>query len=118
VGKQIYFSSKGKDGITGKDIYVTSRTNGVFSTPVKVKGDVNTPYDEDYAYMHPNGHTLYFASKGHGSMGGYDIFRSEWDNATQQFGPAINMDFAINTPDDDVFFITDSLVAVSVLPTV
>ena len=59
--------------------------------------------------MHPNGSTLYFASKGHGSMGGYDIFRCEWDATISDFGPAINMDFAINTPDDDLFFITDSL---------
>jgi hypothetical protein len=59
--------------------------------------------------MHPNGSTLYFASKGHGSMGGYDIFRCEWDTSMNDFGPAINMDFAINTPDDDLFFITDSL---------
>ena len=42
-------------------------------------------------------------------MGGYDIFRCEWDETISDFGPAINMDFAINTPDDDLFFITDSL---------
>ena len=108
-GKKIFFSSKGKDGLTGKDIYVTSRTNGAFSPPTKLKSSVNTEFDEDFAFMHPNGSTLYFASKGHGSMGGYDIFRCEWDATINDFGPAINMDFAINTPDDDLFFITDSL---------
>ena len=108
-GKKIFFSSKGKDGITGKDIYMTSRLNGAFTPPVKLKSTVNTEFDEDFAFMHPNGSTLYFASKGHGSMGGYDIFRCEWDAAINDFGPAINMDFAINTPDDDLFFITDSL---------
>jgi hypothetical protein len=108
-GKKIFFSSKGKDGLTGKDIYVTSRTNGAFSPPTKLKSSVNTEFDEDFAFMHPNGSTLYFASKGHGSMGGYDIFRCEWDATLNDFGPAINMDFAINTPDDDLFFITDSL---------
>ena len=108
-GKKIFFSSKGKDGLTGKDIYMTSRVNGAFTPPVKLKSAVNTEFDEDFAFMHPNGSTLYFASKGHGSMGGYDIFRCEWDAAINDFGPAINMDFAINTPDDDLFFITDSL---------
>ncbi|MFM2195206.1 MAG: hypothetical protein RL092_806, partial [Bacteroidota bacterium] len=106
--KLIFFASKGKDGATGKDIYVTQRVNGVFATPEKVKGDINTNLDEDYAFLHPNGKTLYFASKGHGSMGGYDIFRSEYDSTLNQFGPAINMDFAINTPDDDLLFITDA----------
>ena len=108
-GKRIFFSSKGKDGLTGKDIYMTSRLNGAFTSPVKLKGTVNTEFDEDFAFMHPNGSTLYFASKGHGSMGGYDIFRCDWDASINDFGPAINMDFAINTPDDDLFFITDSL---------
>ncbi len=108
-GKKIFFSSKGKEGLTGKDIYMTSRVNGTFTPPVKLKSSVNTEFDEDFAFMHPNGSTLYFASKGHGSMGGYDIFRCEWDASINDFGPAINMDFAINTPDDDLFFITDSL---------
>ena len=108
-GKKIFFSSKGKDGLTGKDIYMTSRLNGAFTAPVKLKSTVNTEFDEDFAFMHPNGSTLYFASKGHGSMGGYDIFRCDWDASINDFGPAINMDFAINTPDDDLFFITDSL---------
>ena len=108
-GKKIFFSSKGKDGLTGKDIYMTSRLNGAFTAPVKLKSSVNTEFDEDFAFMHPNGSTLYFASKGHGSMGGYDIFRCDWDASINDFGPAINMDFAINTPDDDLFFITDSL---------
>ncbi|MFM1772868.1 MAG: hypothetical protein RLZZ71_2010 [Bacteroidota bacterium] len=108
-GKKIFFSSRGKDGANGKDIYMTSRVNGTFTPPVKLKGNVNTEFDEDFAFMHPNGNTLYFASKGHGSMGGYDIFRCEWNASINDFGPAINMDFAINTPDDDLFFITDSL---------
>lgn len=106
----IYFSSYGKDGANGKDIYKANiLADGKFSAPERLLGDVNTKYDEDYCFMHSDGKTLYFASKGHNSMGGYDIFKSVLDPATGQFGPAINMDFAINTPDDDIFYITDSL---------
>ena len=106
----IYFSSLGIDGSTGKDIYsAQTLPDGKFSVPVKVTGDVNTKYDEDFCFLHSDGKTLYFSSKGHNSMGGYDIFRSEMDPKTGEFGPAINMDFAINTPADDIFFIADSL---------
>ncbi len=106
----IYFSSYGKDGSTGKDIYRAKvLPNGKFSTPEKIAGDVNTKYDEDYCFMHSNGKTLYFSSKGHNSMGGYDVFKSEYNPETDSFGPPVNMDFAINTPDDDIFYITDSL---------
>lgn len=106
----IYFSSYGKDGSTGKDIYkAKTLPDGKFSTPEKVEGDVNTPYDEDFCFMHSDGKTLYFSSKGHNSMGGYDIFKSVYDEKEKKFGPAINLDFAINTPDDDIFYIADSL---------
>ncbi|MFT5247559.1 MAG: hypothetical protein ACI943_002311, partial [Gammaproteobacteria bacterium] len=106
----IYFSSYGKKGAAGKDIYRASvMPDGSFSQVEPLKGDINTSYDEDYPYMHPDGKTMYFASKGHNSMGGYDIFRSELDPATGAFGPAINMDFAINTPGDDILYVADSL---------
>lgn len=106
----IYFSSFGKDGSTGKDIYKAKiLPDGKFSTPEKIEGDVNTPYDEDYCFMHSDGKTLYFSSKGHNSMGGYDIFKSVYNESEKKFGPAINLDFAINTPDDDIFYIADSL---------
>ena len=106
----IYFSSYGKDGTTGKDIYKAQiLPDGKFSEPQKVRGDVNTKYDEDFCFLHSDGKTLYFASKGHNSMGGYDIFKSVMDPKSGNFGPAINLDFAINTPDDDIFYIADSL---------
>jgi len=106
----IYFSSYGKDGSTGKDIYRANiLTEGKFSTPEKLTGGVNTKYDEDFCFMQSDGKTLYFASKGHNSMGGYDIFKSVLDPSKGTFGPAINLDFAINTPDDDIFYVADSL---------
>lgn len=106
---KIYFSSYGKDESTGKDIFSAYiLPDGSFSDAEKLKGGVNTLYDEDYAFMHPDGKTLYFCSKGHSSMGGYDIFRSIYNPSTDSFSSPENMDFAINTPDDDIFFVSDS----------
>ncbi|MBI4931201.1 MAG: PD40 domain-containing protein [Bacteroidetes bacterium] len=105
---EIYFSGYGEDGKTGRDIYMVKRSPaGDLSKPVRLPDVINTKYDEDYAFLHPNGRTLYFCSKGHNSMGGYDIFRSEWNNSTQSWGKPVNMDFAINTPDDDILFVSD-----------
>jgi hypothetical protein len=110
AGTTIYFSSYGKNTSNGKDIYKAQvLPDGAFTEPEKLKGGVNTKYDEDFCYMHSDGRTLYFASKGHNSMGGYDIFKSVFDPTTGEFGPAVNLDFAINTPDDDIFYIADSL---------
>ena len=106
----IYYSSYGDNEATGKDIYVRRRLpDGSWGLPQPIPGNVNTQFDEDYPYMHPDGQYLYFSSKGHNSMGGYDVFRSKIDPETGAFGPPENMDFAISSPDDDMFYIVDSL---------
>ncbi|MEX1002939.1 MAG: tetratricopeptide repeat protein, partial [Crocinitomicaceae bacterium] len=105
----IFYSSYGDDGATGLDIYQMKKLpNGKYSLSQKVRGQVNTNDDEDYAYMDPNGEFLYFSSKGHNSMGGYDVFRSKYDPKIDSFGPPENMDFAISSPDDDILYVVDS----------
>jgi hypothetical protein len=105
---EIYFSSYGEDEENGKDIYIVRRLpNGSLSKPTNIGYPVNTEYDEDYPFLHPNGKVLYFCSKGHNSMGGYDIFRSELNEETNTWQKPVNLDFAINSPDDDILFITD-----------
>ncbi|MFZ1688052.1 MAG: hypothetical protein WAU70_11555 [Flavobacteriales bacterium] len=107
-GGTIYFSSYGKDGRTGRDIYTTELLpSGTFAEPRKLAGYVNTDQDEDFAYMHPDGKTFYFSSKGHNSMGGYDVFRTNYDRGLDVFGTPENLDFAVNTPDDDLLYIVD-----------
>jgi len=108
--KVIYYSSYGDKGENGKDIYVRRKLpDNSWGQPQELPGEVNTPYDEDFPYMHPDGDYLYFSSKGHNTMGGYDVFRSKYDKETNMFGKPENMDFAISSPDDDVFYVVDSL---------
>ena len=108
-GDKIFISSYGESGNTGRDIYyVTKLSNGTFTKPVALPSSINTEYDEDYPFLHPNGNTLYFSSKGHNSMGGYDIFKSNYDVQTQLWSTPKNLDFPINSPDNDYLFVTDS----------
>ena len=66
---------------------------------------VNTPYDEEAPFIHPDGITLFFSSKGHKSIGGHDIFfTSLMDNGT--WTPPINIGYPINTSGDEYFFVT------------
>lgn len=106
----IFYSSYGEDEKRGKDIFIRRKLpDGSWSLPQTVNGGVNTPFDEDYPYLHPNGKYLYFCSKGHNSMGGYDVFRSKYDKENNTFGPAENLDFAISSPDNDLLYVVDSL---------
>ena len=109
--KKIFYSSYGDDMSTGKDIYVRRRLpdGKKWGDPQKLPGGVNTNEDEDFPYLHPSGRFLYFSSRGHNSMGGYDVFRSTFDKNTSIFLAPDNMDFAISSPDDDLFYVVDSL---------
>ncbi|MCX8144597.1 MAG: hypothetical protein N3F62_10145 [Bacteroidia bacterium] len=108
TGDKVFFSSYGEDGKNGRDIYYAIRLpNGTFAKPQPLTA-VNTPYDEDYPFLHPNGKVLYFASKGHKGMGGYDIFKSTYDPASQTWSSPENLEFPINSPGDDFLFVTDS----------
>lgn len=105
----MYYSSYGKDGKTGKDIYYVERISDLeWSKPIKLSEAINTAYDEDYPYMMMDGKTLYFCSKGHNSMGGYDIFISYYDEINKEWTTPINLDFPINTPYDDILMVTDT----------
>ncbi len=104
--KAIYYASYGNND--NKDIYVRRRLpNGKWGEPQILPGLVNTSEDEDFPFMHPSGDFLFFSSKGHNSMGGYDIFMSRFDPNTNSFGKPENVDFAISSPDDDLFYVVD-----------
>jgi epidermal growth factor receptor substrate 15 len=106
----IYYSSYGDSDKGSKDIYCRKRLpDGKWGLPALVPGNVNTKYDEDFPYLSPNGQYLYFSSKGHNSMGGFDIYRSKFNSETNSFGEPENMDFAISSPDNDLFYVVDSL---------
>lgn len=109
-GTTIYFSSYGNTGKTGLDIYHADvLPDGIYTDPVPLQGSINTPYDEDFPYLHPDDKTFYFSSKGHGSMGGFDVYKSGFNKANGVFSNPVNLDFAVNTPDDDLFYLADSL---------
>lgn len=109
AGDYIYFSSYGKSTLYGKDIYRIKRLDdGYWSKPENLGDAINTSEDEDYPYIAPDGITLYFASKGHYSMGGYDIYRSVFDAGTKKWSNPENLGFPFSSPYDDILYVPDS----------
>ena len=101
-----YFSSYG-DGETGnRDIYKSVlQENDEWSEPEKLPSAINTQYDEDYPVLTDNGNTLYFCSKGHNSLGGYDIFVTKFDKEKKVWSEPENLGVGVNSPFDDILFI-------------
>jgi tetratricopeptide (TPR) repeat protein len=85
------------------DIYISRKLpTGQWSEPKNLGPNINTKYKEEFPQFSEDGKTLYFASEGHSSMGGFDIFKSVWDEVTQQWSPPKNLGYPINTADDDL----------------
>jgi hypothetical protein len=102
----VLYSSYGEDESNGKDIYQLKKmANGKWAPiPLNITS-VNTPLDEEYPCLSKDGKTLYFSSKGYENMGGYDIFKSEWNESTQSWLPPVNMGSPINSPFNDIYFL-------------
>jgi outer membrane protein OmpA-like peptidoglycan-associated protein len=101
---ELYFTSNRPGGFGGKDIYVVKKLpNGRWSFAQNLGPSINTQYDEEGPFIHPDGVTLFFSSKGHMSMGGFDIFFANKDDYGNWMD-VTNLGYPINTPNDDVFY--------------
>ena len=101
-----FFASYGTSN--NKDIYFSVK-NGedLWSPATKISGDVNTSFDEDYPFFDAQKGLLYFSSKGHNSIGGYDLFQVDFnpiENVAQEIS---NMDFPYSSADDDFLFVPE-----------
>ena len=76
---------------------------GNWTEPQNLGEPINTEYDEESPFLHPDGKTLYFSSVGHKSMGGFDIFKSTLNENITWSAPE-NIGYPINTVGDDLFF--------------
>lgn len=103
-----YVSNKEDASLGGHDIYQIGLSSGKgkgakAQQSMNVGPVINTRYDEEAVFIHPDGKTMYFSSQGHNTMGGYDIFKSVFENG--RWSEPENLGWPINTPDDDVFFV-------------
>ena len=101
---RLYFSSNRKGGYGGLDIYVSTLDNsGNWGPAVNLGPVINTPYNEDTPFLCDDDKTLFFSSRGHFNMGGYDIFCSNLNEEGEWTSP-VNLGYPVNTTDDDLFF--------------
>ncbi|WMN06157.1 OmpA family protein [Marivirga arenosa] len=102
-GKKIYFASNRPGGYGGMDIWVAeSLGNGKWGNVKNLGAEVNSKYDEDAPFIHPDMKTLYYTSNGINSMGGRDIFRTNLVGG--KWTSPQNMGYPINTPLNDNYF--------------
>jgi hypothetical protein len=105
-GRYLYFASERPGGLGGRDIWLSEKVDGDWGSAKNLGPQINTKYDDDAPFIHPDGITLFFSSKGHSSIGGYDImFSLKRDN---DWIEPKSMGLPLNTTEDDRYYVINS----------
>ncbi len=101
-GSIIIFSSDREGGFGGYDLYISRKLpNGEWGTPQNLGSTINTKTDENFPIFNEDEDGITFASMGHLTMGGYDIFSSSFSSNYTKWTPPLNLGYPINTQFDD-----------------
>ena len=102
----ILYCSYGENELNGKDIYrINKLGNGKWCPTPENLSAINTPLDEEYPCLSKDGRTMYFSSKSYDSMGGYDVYKTTWDDKMNTWTKPVNMGAPINSPYEDIYFL-------------
>ncbi len=102
-GQILYFASDRPGGLGGRDIYFSRKqSDGAWGVAENMGPGINTVYNDDSPFIHPDGINLFFSSEGHTSMGGYDLFYTTFKNSNWK--APVNLGYPINTPANERFY--------------
>lgn len=105
-----YFSSNRPGGYGGMDIYRSVLDNNQhWKDPVNMGPMINSVNNEDFPYIHPGDKIIYFSSDNKNTtIGGYDIFVSNFSTKANDWSQPQNIGFPINSPSDDISFVPNA----------
>lgn len=103
-GKTLYFASERPGGFGGRDLYVSQRqSDGTWGKAANLGPIINTQFNEDAPFIHPDAITLFFSSEGHNSIGGSDIMYSTMKDG--KWTAPVNLGYPINSTEDDRYYV-------------
>jgi hypothetical protein len=101
-GSVFIFTRRDKFQEGNNDLFMVRKLpNGKWGPAQKLPPSINTEFNEDFPFLSEDCQTLYFASEGHNSMGGYDLFKTVWNPEDNTFSKPENLGYPINSTDDD-----------------
>jgi outer membrane protein OmpA-like peptidoglycan-associated protein len=107
-GKTLYFASKRPGGKGSSDIWSTElQPDGQWTLPVNLGDSVNTRVEEMAPFIHADDQTLYFSSKGHPGMGGFDLYYAR-RNMNGEWKRPVNLGYPINTHADEITLVVNA----------
>ena len=99
---RMYWSAEDED--KSRNIYFSERRDTIWSLPTIMDENIISASSEIYPMLSDDGQHLWFASNGMYGVGGYDLYVSNWDEATGSWGTPVNMGFPYSSPADDFLY--------------
>lgn len=105
LGNKIYYSERGRDNTL--NILSKNKLLDDWGKGSELPGSINSSSNANYPYVMTDGVTLYYASDGEGSMGGYDIFVTRYNSGTDSYLTPENVGMPFNSPFNDYMYVVD-----------
>ena len=102
---KLYFSRPATE--QGSTLYTMEKMVDNFGNEKQLPSPINTSEDQGYPFIMADGLTIYFASKGHGSIGGYDLFVSRYNLYSDTYLNPNQMNMPFNSPFNDYMLVID-----------
>lgn len=104
IGNRIYYSEQGEESL---NILSKTKMLDEWSQGKPLPGSINASGNANYPYVLSDGVTIYYASDGDGSMGGYDIFVTRYNTNTDTYLVPENVGMPFNSPYNDYMYVID-----------
>ncbi|MEX0982984.1 MAG: SPOR domain-containing protein [Bacteroidales bacterium] len=107
-GDLVFFSGLDRSGKNGFQIMQAKNSATGKWVDIKSVDVLNTDQDEILPYYDPVGRDIYFATNGREGIGGFDLFRSHFDESRGEWSEPINLGFPVNSAFDDYLLLPGS----------
>lgn len=105
LGNKIYFGEMGADDVM--NIFSQNKLGNEWSEKVELPERINGSGNTNYPFMLTDGVTIYFASTGDASIGGYDIFVTRYNTSSDTYLAPENIGMPFNSPFNDYMYVID-----------
>ena len=105
LGNKLYYGMEDENGLL--NIYQKNKSMDSWSKGIKLPDNINASGNTNYPYVMSDGTTIYYASDGEGSIGGYDIFVTRYNTYTDSYLAPENIGMPFNSPYNDYMFVID-----------
>ncbi|MDO5523095.1 MAG: tetratricopeptide repeat protein [Bacteroidia bacterium] len=102
---KIYYPQS--DSVFGSKLYSMEKLLDTFGNEQRLSESINQNGNQAYPFVMPDGLTIYFSSTGHGSLGGYDLFVTRYNLATNSHLTPNQLNMPFNSPFNDYMMAID-----------